>query len=103
MELDDIASGIFDESLAIRADDDGIADSKPLRAQIFHHVVEIPDPDGEVLAEVGWDRCFDQVDLLRSHVDPGARHPEVRAVVAQITSEHPGVEDHGLIDIGNIE
>jgi hypothetical protein len=56
-----------------------------------------------VLADVGWDRGFDEVDLLWAEVDPGACDPEVWAVVAQGTPEYFGVEGHGLIDIGDIE
>jgi hypothetical protein len=34
-------------------------------------------------ADVGWNRGHDEVNLLGAHVDPGARDPEVWAVVAQ--------------------
>jgi len=57
----------------------------------------------KVLAAVRRDLALDQVDLLVTEVDPGAREPEVRSVVAQDAAEDLGVERHTALDVRDVD
>ena len=103
MQLDDISRRVVQKRLAAGPDGDWVGQLDPPRSQLVHDGVEIGDADGEVLAEVGGNASFDEVDLLGAEVDPGPTEPEVRPVVSESAPEQAGVERHAFGGVGHVE
>src|SRR5205085_4964714 len=79
----------------------GIADLDAPVPQLGDGGVEIVDQQGEVLPEPGWRLAFDEVQLLRPGVEPGAADADVGAVGPLLQTEDVGVEAQRLVDVGN--
>ena len=64
MELDGVATWIFEEGLAIVADDQRVTDGESEASDLIDHLVKPCDVEGDVLPEARRWRRLDQVDLL---------------------------------------
>ncbi len=103
VELNDIAARIGYKGLAIASDLERVAHLEAPGPQLANELREIGDLEGEVLAKVWWCGRFNEVDLLFAHVDPGARHPKVRAVGACHSPECLRVEGERRINVWDIQ
>ncbi len=92
MQFDEVARRVVEERLAAGTDGHRLADLDVEMTQLGHDAVEVVHPQCHVLAPIIRWRSLDEVDLLRTDVEPGTSEPEVGPVGARRESEHVDVE-----------
>ena len=104
MQLDEVASGVVEERLAVASHGHWIAHIDAPAPQLVDHRVEVVDEQREVLTTGrGW-RRKDQMNLLGAGIEPGTIDAEVwGAVLAWRQTEDVDVEAKGGVDVVDVD
>ena len=102
VELDGVATRVVEKRLQTFRHEDRLGDLYTGAAQLGNYGIHFTDRKSEVLAQIWWSRCFDQVHLLISGVQPGSAEPEVRPVGALGQSQYLCVELKGARHIRDV-